>query len=263
MPRGGYRIGPLDGSSASRLGAARAEGQFRESTRPEKLSTGCCGGPPEVEQSMIAAPHVHGDLQAILAASPEGAFVGENRRIILWNQAATAIMGYTAPEALGRTCCDLFGDPNDAGGPLHGLASVTTSTENAVRAFDVRAATKTGRPLWLHLTVFSVPMERSGLLVVHLFRDVTPTRQLVELVRERLVASDKGRAAVLTGHGPLTRRELEVLRLTAQGLHTVLIAQRLHISRATVRNHVQNILWKLEVHNRLEAVAYAARLGLL
>lgn len=262
MPRAGYRVEPLDRSSANRLAAARADGRFRESTRAEKLSTGRFGRPSKVGQSRIAAPDLDDDLRAILATSPDGAFVGENRRIILWNQAATDIMGYTAPEALGRTCCDLFADHDDTGGPLHGLAWLMTSVERPVRAFDVRTATKTGRPLWLHLTVFPVQMQRGGSLVVHLFRDVTPTRRLVDLVRGRLAASDKGRAAALPGQGPLTRRELEVLRLTAQGLHTAPIAQRLHISRATVRNHVQNILWKLEVHNRLEAVAYAARHGL-
>jgi two-component system response regulator DesR len=95
-----------------------------------------------------------------------------------------------------------------------------------------------------------------------LFREVTPTRQLVALVQERLAASGNGRAA-MPDDGPLTRRELEVLRLTAHGLSTAVIGQRLHISRVTVRNHVQNILWKLDVHNRLQAVAYAARHGFL
>ena len=213
---------------------------------------------------ITAPPCLDDDLEEILARAGDGAFVGgEDRRIILWNRAATKITGYTATEALGRGCCDLFAD-HDNGRPPYDLASVTTSVETPVRAFDVRTATKTGRPLWLHLTVFPVQVQRGASLVVHLFRDVTPTRQLVALVRERgRTLAGAGRAAAPPRVGPLTRRELEVLRLTAQGLRTALIAQRLHISGATARNHVQNILWKLEVHNRLEAVAYAARHGLL
>jgi DNA-binding CsgD family transcriptional regulator len=42
-----------------------------------------------------------------------------------------------------------------------------------------------------------------------------------------------------------------------QGLSTALTAERLHVSRATVRNHIQNIFGKLGVHSRLEAVAHA------
>ena len=213
---------------------------------------------------MTSPPCLDDDLREILARAGDGAFVGgEDRRIILWNRAATKITGYTATEALGRACCELFAN-HDNGRPLSELAALTTSVETPVRTFDVRTATKTGRPLWLHLTVFPVPVQRGASLVVHLFRDVTPTHQLVALVRERGQALAGGsRAAAPPRVGPLTRRELEVLRLTAQGLRTALIAQRLHISRATARNHVQNILWKLEVHNRLEAVAYAARHGLL
>ena len=61
----------------------------------------------------------------------------------------------------------------------------------------------------------------------------------------------------------LTRRELEVLRLVMQGLSTAKLAEQLHVSSATVRNHVQNIFGKLEVHSRLEAVAYATQHRLL
>ena len=57
----------------------------------------------------------------------------------------------------------------------------------------------------------------------------------------------------------LTRRELEILRLLTEGVSTSEAAQRLHVSQSTVRNHVQNLLSKLGVHSRLEAVAYATR----
>jgi two-component system nitrate/nitrite response regulator NarL len=57
----------------------------------------------------------------------------------------------------------------------------------------------------------------------------------------------------------LTQRELEVLTLLARGAGGEKIAQELNVSRNTVRSHVQNILTKLQVHSRLEAVAFAAR----
>jgi DNA-binding NarL/FixJ family response regulator len=62
---------------------------------------------------------------------------------------------------------------------------------------------------------------------------------------------------------PLTARELEVLRLLASGTSTNAAAESLGISTATLRAHVQAVLRKLGAHSRLEAVAEAARLGLV
>jgi DNA-binding NarL/FixJ family response regulator len=61
----------------------------------------------------------------------------------------------------------------------------------------------------------------------------------------------------------LTERELEVLRLVAQSLSNREIAGELYISENTVKNHVRNILEKLHLHSRMEAVVYAMREKLL
>ncbi|MGL5859039.1 MAG: response regulator [Angustibacter sp.] len=57
----------------------------------------------------------------------------------------------------------------------------------------------------------------------------------------------------------LTERELEVLRLVARGMGNREIAGELFISENTVKNHVRNILEKLQLHSRMEAVMYAVR----
>jgi DNA-binding NarL/FixJ family response regulator len=57
----------------------------------------------------------------------------------------------------------------------------------------------------------------------------------------------------------LTPREYEVLSLLAEGANSFQISRTLSISPNTVRTHVQSILVKLQVHSRLEAVAFAAR----
>ncbi|MHB0914223.1 MAG: LuxR C-terminal-related transcriptional regulator [Thermoleophilia bacterium] len=59
----------------------------------------------------------------------------------------------------------------------------------------------------------------------------------------------------------LTRRETEILQLLARGLSNEVISKQLYISPTTTRNHIQNILGKLGVHSKLEAVAYAVRAG--
>lgn len=69
-------------------------------------------------------------------------------------------------------------------------------------------------------------------------------------------ADGDGKAAVR-----LTRRELEILQMLAKGLSNEAISRQLYISPTTARNHIQNILGKLGVHSKLEAVAYAVRAG--
>ena len=61
----------------------------------------------------------------------------------------------------------------------------------------------------------------------------------------------------------LTDREMEVLKLVAQGLNNRDIAKELFISENTVKNHIRNILEKLHLHSRMEAVVYAVREKLL
>ncbi len=60
----------------------------------------------------------------------------------------------------------------------------------------------------------------------------------------------------------LTRRELEILRLVADGLSNKEIGARLSITEGTVKNHVHNALEKLQLENRIQAAAYVVRQGL-
>ena len=62
---------------------------------------------------------------------------------------------------------------------------------------------------------------------------------------------------------PLSERELEVLRLVAQGLSNREISERLFLAVNTVKGHNQKIFDKLQVQSRTEAVARARELGLL
>jgi DNA-binding NarL/FixJ family response regulator len=65
-----------------------------------------------------------------------------------------------------------------------------------------------------------------------------------------------------TGGPALTPRETEVLRLVAKGLTARRIAERLGLSPRTVENHVQNVLGKLQLTNRVELARYAIEQGL-
>lgn len=77
---------------------------------------------------------------------------------------------------------------------------------------------------------------------------------------QRLLVADRSEHVL---EEALTTRELEVLRLLASGASTSTASELLGISTATLRAHIQAILRKLGAHSRLEAVAEAARMGLI
>ncbi len=119
------------------------------------------------------------------------------------------------------------------------------------------------------------PAVKAGALG-YLLKDSTP-EQLVEAIRQvhrgepslepsiaRKVLQELSRPA---GAGPqtvdpLTERELEVLRLIAQGLSNKDIAAKIFVAEWTVRSHVSNILGKLHLASRTQAALYALRSGL-
>ena len=205
-------------------------------------------------------------LDQALARAGDGVVAVRDGRIVLWNRAAEKILGYAARDVVGRPCCDVFVGHDDHGNRLcyQGCHVMTlVKLGEAIQSFDMKTRTKTGHPVWLNISILAVADATPGATVtVHLFRDVTATKELLTLVHTQLTATadrDNG----VDRAGVLSRRELEVLRLLAVGLNTKAAADRLHVSPATIRNHVQNLFGKLDVHSRLEAVAYASRHRLL
>ena len=89
--------------------------------------------------------------------------------------------------------------------------------------------------------------------------------ELTRAVIERAVAGERALSPAVAGAAPeqLTEREVEVLRLIAGGLSNDEIAETLHIGRATVKTHVSNVLMKLSLRDRVQAVAFAYRSGLV
>ena len=83
---------------------------------------------------------------------------------------------------------------------------------------------------------------------------IVPPAMLGDLLSQ-LVRSKEQQNEVLRRLSRLTRREREVLALLVEGADNDLVAQRLVISPETARTHIQNILSKLDVHSRLEALA--------
>ncbi|MDH2429761.1 response regulator transcription factor [Sphaerisporangium sp. TRM90804] len=79
----------------------------------------------------------------------------------------------------------------------------------------------------------------------------------------KAVDSDLAIAALASADNPLTPRELDVLRIAAQGASSKEIAAKLYLSVGTVRNHLSRIIYKTGARNRVDAVRIAAEAGWL
>jgi NarL family two-component system response regulator LiaR len=82
-------------------------------------------------------------------------------------------------------------------------------------------------------------------------------------VLQHVRATTAAPEAAATIRAELSDREIQVLKLIANGKDNALIARELHISPKTVKNHISNILMKLQIENRIQAAVYAVRSGIV
>lgn len=215
------------------------------------------------------------DFLEQLAHTGDGVFaVDAQHRIVFWNPAAESLLGFPAREVLNKRCQDVIHGCDCAGTDVCGTQCVPFAEAQKLRWNphpDLHTRTKTGEPLSLRVSSLGV-LSPSGKLsaLVHIFRNAHETEPpLFGPLPESAAATSSSRPDVLrenygeTEPSTLSARELAVLRLVAEGAHTKDIAARLFISPTTVRNHVENILKKLHVHSRLEAILWASHHNLL
>jgi DNA-binding NarL/FixJ family response regulator len=101
----------------------------------------------------------------------------------------------------------------------------------------------------------------SAVRAAHAGETLLPRSVIVGIAQRVAAARDRGTERRQVD--PLTPRELEVLKALTEGLSTPEICARLFIAPNTLRTHVQNIMGKLRVHSKLEAVAFALRYRLV
>jgi PAS domain S-box-containing protein len=200
-----------------------------------------------------------------LAQSPDPVFVtNRHNQIIFWNHSAELMLGYSADEAAGASCAGML-----EGGDVHGnryCSETCPVTQMAargetVREFGLHLRAKDGQTLVVDVSILHFAIRPpDGFLLAHILKpipaaDARPRGPLTEEpLRPALVAARESPDARAR---KLTPREVDVLGMLAAGHATAEIASRLHISNLTARNHIQNILEKLEVHSKAEAVAFA------
>jgi PAS domain S-box-containing protein len=195
----------------------------------------------------------------------DGAWISDSEgRIRYWNRGAATILGYGAQEVAGHACADVFCGRDGMGNRICGSPcpmAVLLRRGDLVKHFAMATQRKTGELVWIDVSLVNSPSGgNEPPLTVHFFRDVTAAHQIESLVRRHLAQTElTGGDGAGVACDLLTRREMQVLALLRTGATTAAIAKKLFISTATVRNHIQNIMAKLKVHSRLEAVACVSR----
>jgi DNA-binding NarL/FixJ family response regulator len=142
--------------------------------------------------------------------------------------------------------------------PSAKIIMLTISDEEA----DLYEAIKAGAMGYL-LKEISIEEVASAIRAVHGGQSLISPSMASKLLNEfaSMIKRTDDRQQVPTPR--LTDREMEVLKFVAKGLNNRDIAKELFISENTVKNHIRNILEKLQLHSRMEAVVYAVREKLL
>ena len=142
--------------------------------------------------------------------------------------------------------------------PSARIIMLTISDEEA----DLYEAIKAGATGYL-LKEISIEEVATAIRAVHGGQSLISPSMASKLITEFASMSRRGDKARQVPAPRLTDREMEVLKLVATGMNNRDIAKALFISENTVKNHIRNILEKLQLHSRMEAVVYAVREKLL
>lgn len=220
-------------------------------------------------------------LEALAATADGVGVLDAEQRVVFWNRSAQLLLGFAFQEVTGKPGWQVLEGQSDQGDQAQSQiyrAALAALAGVPVPSFDTCVQAQTGAIRWINVSTIGLSDvgEQADAFVIFLFRDITARKRQEEFVGQVLDAVNTLQSGVPAAacpqptvsaspeadHVDLTEREREVLNLLARGLTTEDIALSLSISPHTARNHIQNILTKLQVHSRLEAVAYAIEQGI-
>jgi len=211
-------------------------------------------------------------------SAADGVFaIDKRQRIIYWDAGCEELFGYSSNWILGRSCSEILkGCHAVSGKPFCSKDCCVSEMANGTssvgpKSFQIKVSNADDQPFMVTVNVVLVPAECSnGWIVTHFLHREKQTSVINSLEyaqnKRNVHPSPNKRIPDINQPTPkqrLTTRENEILSLLSEGLPSNTIAQRLSVSHATVRNHVQHILAKLCVHSRSEAVSYAYRHDLI
>jgi PAS domain S-box-containing protein len=204
-----------------------------------------------------------------IARSKEAVFaIDSSDRIVLWNKRAEDLLGRPARAVLGKRCYEVLAG-RDAQGNIYCYRNCPVAFQarerqsEPVARFPLQLPTGNGEMRWIEMSLFAIPSYHPALsTVVHIVREGKNSPSSLEKKLEKEAARHEPLWPMTSSEGEpvaLTEREQEVLRCLARGMSTTAIARKLSIAPVTVRNHIQSILQRLDVHSKLAAVVYAYR----
>jgi DNA-binding CsgD family transcriptional regulator len=199
--------------------------------------------------------------------------VAPDFRIAYWDSRAEFLTSIRAENVVGRPCYEVVLGERENGERFcsWGCSVMRMSQEGRpVTSYDMMIPSPSGTKRWVNVSILSVECD-DGVYVIHLMRDSQGTHDTLEMARGLIQLTRKQRSGVAANvPAPerrdipaLTARQLEMLRLLSEGKSVKDIKGDLHLSEATVRNHIRSLLQALGAHSQLEALARARSLGIL
>jgi DNA-binding CsgD family transcriptional regulator len=206
---------------------------------------------------------VHRSLDAMFA-------IDGKQRVTVWNQACEDLTGISAIQAIGSLCHEILQGHEPSGRvfcgancPLNQLAKGGPPPSN----FAMRIAGNGGGKIQVNVGTLLMPSpDNREWMVVHVMRRGhckssagffdrdDPGKDSFDEEHLKQMDEHASRGLCL-----LSERERQILRLLTHGQSTDAISGHLHISMTTVRNHIQRLMAKMNVHSRIEAVTCANR----
>lgn len=200
-------------------------------------------------------------VQEIAFKTSEVAYAVDRKgRIVAWNRAAENVFGYPDNEALGKKCWELLCGEDSFGNRYccEGCPVLNSAFDNkSVNCFNIKFKTAALEMKEFAVSALLLSSEAGVDLMVHLCRSESG------IEHKPLNGYSGNGVRPPKRRGNLTQREHEILALLAEGDSTDEISSTLRISKHTVRNHVQNVLFKLQVSSRLKAINLSRRLGMI
>lgn len=196
--------------------------------------------------------------------------VAPDYRIAYWDTRSEFFTGIMAEDAVGKHCYEVVLGEREGGERFcsWGCSVMRMSQEGRpVTSYDMQVRSPSGGKRWVNVSTLSIDDE-GGTYIVHLMRDAQKTHETLDMARNLINLSKKNdvKATTLTERRDLpalTARQLEMLEHLSEGKSAKEIRTELHLSEATVRNHIRSVLQALGAHSQLEALARARDLGIL
>lgn len=216
------------------------------------------------------------EIKQLLEGTAEAAILIDSNGIIAGcNKAAAKFFGLNENDFIGKPCQEVVLGTDECGRKCSETCTIQKRAQHhqPINSYDIQVKTKENMQ-WCNVSVLIADEANStDPYTIHIIRPQDFQKKLEFLVRDFVVKETNLPAnnvkEVLSAkktpivNVELTKREIEILQLLANGDTSAKVAKKLFISTSTVNNHIQHIMQKLNAKSRLEAIRRAEQAGLI